>query len=120
MLEFHQIPDTNIIEFTIEGELTRADYDRLVDRMDAMIRAHGKIRMIEIIKRIGHVEASAMWKDLKWGSSHMKHFSHVAVVADQKWIEWMVAPIRMFVHAEIEVFHLDELEEARRWIREAR
>lgn len=120
MLGFHQIPDTNIIEVTFDGDLTRADYDRLADHLDAMIRAHGKIRMIEIIKRIGHLEASAVWKDLKWGPSHLKSFSHVAVVADQKWIEWMITPFRMFVSAEIEVFQLDELEKARAWIRDAR
>lgn len=119
MLIFEQIPGTNIIEFTLDGSLTRSEYDALEGKMEEMIAAHGEIRLIEVIEDIGRMEASAIWRDLRWTPANLKHFSHVAVVADQKWIEWMVAPLRMFVRAQIRLFHLDEIDEARRWIRSA-
>lgn len=118
MLEFNQIGDTNILEFTLDGAFTKADYDKLIVKADEMIEEFGTVKMIEIFRHIGKMEPAAIWADFKWTPRHIKHFSHVAVVADQKWIEWMVGPIKAFVSAEIRCFHLDEIEDARRWISE--
>lgn len=118
MLESHQIPDTNILEFTLDGAFTRADYDKLTALADDMIAQQGTIKMIEIFRGLGKMEASAIWADIKWAPRHLKYLTHIAVVADQKWIEWMVGPFKMFVSAEVRCFHLDELEEARRWAAE--
>jgi len=118
MIEFQQIDQSNIIEFTIDGGMTREDFDRLVKKLDGMIHEFGKIRIVEIIKDIGKIEPSAIWADLKWEPRHIKNFSHVAVVADQKWIKWMVKPLNMFIPAKIKLFELEELDEARAWIGE--
>ena len=116
MLTVNEIRGTNILEFTLDGSLSREDFDQIVTKADEMIEAHGKIKLIEVVKHIGKIAPSAIWADLKWEPRHLKYFSHVAVVADQKWIEWMIAPFKLFISAEIKVFHLDELEEARAWI----
>lgn len=119
MLTVSQSTDTNILEFTLDGSMSRKEFDKLVEQAEEMIEAYGKIKIIEIINDIGKIQPSAIWADLKWEPTHLKYFSHAAVVADQKWIEWMIAPFRPFISAEIKVFHLDELEEARNWIKSA-
>jgi len=118
MIEFHQIDQSNIIEFTIDGEMTKDDFDAAAEKLDGMMNEFGKIRIIEIIKGIGKVEPSAIWADLKWEPRHINNWSHIAVVGDQKWIRWM-KPLAIFVPAKIKLFHLDELEAARAWIQEA-
>lgn len=120
MLTFEEVPGTNIVEFTINGPITRASYDKLADCIDGVIERDGKVRLMEIVGHIGSVEPSAIWKDLKWGPKHLKDMTHIAVVADQKWISWLVAPINPFVSAKIKAFHLDEIEEARAWVRAGR
>tara|TARA_R110000737_G_scaffold2923_18_gene9918 strand:- start:3281 stop:3664 length:384 start_codon:yes stop_codon:yes gene_type:complete len=119
MLTINEIPNTNILEFTLDGSLSRAEFDQLAAIADKMIETHGKVKVIEIIKNIGKIEPSAIWADLKWEPRHLKYFSHVAVVCDQKWIEWIVAACKVFISAEMKTFHLDELEEARDWIKSA-
>ena len=118
MIESHQIPDTNILEFTLDGAFTREDYDKLTALADDMIAQHGTIKMIEIIRDIGKMEPSAIWADFKWAPRHMKYLTRIAVVADKKWIGWMVGPMRAFISAEVLSFHLDEIDEARRWVAE--
>ena len=119
MLAFHQIPDTNILEFELDGAFKRDDFDRLAVMADAIIEEHGAIKMIEVIKHIGKIQPSALWADLKWTPRHLKYMTHLAVVADQKWIGWIVGPMRAFIDAEVHSFHLDEIEDARRWIAES-
>lgn len=116
MLDFHQIDNTNILEITLDGALTRENYDKLTEKADAMIDEFGTIRMIEIIRDIGKMEPAAIWADFKWAPRHMQYLTRLAVVADKKWIGWMVGPMRAFISAEVLSFHLDEIDEARRWV----
>jgi hypothetical protein len=116
MMQYTQYDTRNIIEITIDGAITKAEIDLLIGKLDGMIHEFGKIRVVEVIKNIGKIEPAAMWADLKWEPRHITSFSHVAVVADQKWIEWMVKPLDLLIPAELKLYHLDELEEARDWI----
>jgi len=120
MLTLNQSTDTNILEVTLDGSMSKAEFDQLIQQAEELIELHGKIKIIEIVKGIGKIEPSAIWADLKWEPRHLKYFSHVAVVADQKWIEWVVAACKVFISAEMKTFHLDELEEARTWIKSAK
>lgn len=116
MMEYRQYDTRNIIEVTIDGAITKAEIDPMIEKFDGMIHEFGKIRMVEVIKNIGKIEPAALWADLKWEPRHINSFSHVAIVADQKWIEWMVKPLDLLIPAKLKLFHLDELDEARDWI----
>ena len=119
MLTLHEHPNTNVIEFAVDGGVTKEEFQRVADKIEDHIALHGKVRLIEVIHKIGSIEPAALWADLKFGPSHLKDFTHVAVVADQKWIEWMTKASRPFLSAQVRLFHLDELDEARRWILQA-
>ena len=47
MLEFHQVNDSDTLEVTIDGAVTREDYDRMVALADEMIERFGRISMVE-------------------------------------------------------------------------
>lgn len=117
MMTFEQVDSRNIAEIEIDGAITKSEIEPMIEKLDGMINEFGKIRVLEIIRGIGKVEPSAMWADLKWETRHIRSFSHVAIVADQHWVEWMVKPLALLLPAEIRVFHLDEIDEARDWIR---
>lgn len=119
MLTMTQVEGGNILEFTLDGGMTREEFDRIAAKIEDMLKVHRQIRLVEVIKRMGAIEPSALWEDLKFGPRHLKDFSHVAVVADQKWIEWMAKIGQAMIPAEVRTFHLEQLEEARNWIRQA-
>lgn len=116
MLTLTQIENTNIFEFTLDGDFTRVDFEQIAQQLEAIIAEHGDVRLIEVVKSIGSIEPSALLEDLKFAPKHLKHFSHVAVVADQKWIAWLSKMAAAFMSAEIRTFELDQLQQAREWI----
>ncbi|MGB5987529.1 MAG: STAS/SEC14 domain-containing protein [Desulfobacterales bacterium] len=118
MLAMQQYPESNILEFTLDGGMTHEEFDQVAAKIEEMLQTHQKIRLVEVIKEVGGIEPSALWADMKFGPKHLKDFSHVAVVADQKWIEWAGKMARPLVSAEVRTFGLHEIEDARRWIRQ--
>jgi len=113
MIAIKQYDGTNIIEFTLDGCMTHEEFDKIAEKMLIVLRQHEKIRLIEVIKD----EPSVMWRDMKKVPKHLKNFSHIAVVADQKWIEWISRITKPVVCAELRIFKLDEIENAREWIK---
>ena len=120
MLTLHEHPGTNVIEFSVNGGITKTEFQNIADKIDAVIALYGNVRLIEVIHKIGSIEPAALWADLKFGPSHLKYFTHVAVVADQKWIEWITKASRPFLSAQMRVFHINEIDDARTWITQAK
>jgi len=116
MLKLEQYDSRNIAELTVEGPITNAEIVPVIQKLDGMIHEFGKIRLLEIIREIGRVEPKALWADLKWETRHITSFSHVAIVADERWIDWMIKPLDLLIPAELKLFHLDEIDAAREWI----
>ncbi|WP_170151078.1 STAS/SEC14 domain-containing protein [Hephaestia caeni] len=107
-----------IVEFTIDGPITKPEYDRIVAEIDAAIERFGKLRMIEIVKDIGAIDSAIWWPDLKWAATHMKHIARCAVVTDKGWIGAITRAAAAVLPAEIRVFSLPDVAEARAWVRE--
>ncbi|WP_339487108.1 SpoIIAA family protein [Pseudomonas sp. EL_65y_Pfl2_R95] len=119
MLTIKPSEHTNIIEFELDGSLSRDEFDQLAARIEQVITEYGQVRMVEVVKHVGSISASALWADFKFAPKHLKHFSHVAIVADQKWIGWFSELVKPLMHAQISNFRLEELDQARHWIRNA-
>ncbi|MFZ0132706.1 MAG: STAS/SEC14 domain-containing protein [Desulfobacterales bacterium] len=119
MLEIRERPETNIVELTVDGRITRADFDEAVAVLDKKIKEHGNVRLLEEVRSIGAVEPSLIWEDLKWVFAHYKDITRTAVVADHQWIELYTKIVKPFVKIEIRYFESREIEDARRWLESA-
>lgn len=118
MIDYREQPESNIVEITIDGKITREEYDKLASQLEAKIKAHGSVRVLEEVRSIGGIEPSVFWKDAKFGFRHLNDFSSIAVVADQKWIEWVTKIFKPIMRCPVAVFHLDQIEQAREWIQQ--
>ncbi len=118
MLEYREIPDTNIVEFTIDGAISAVEFDEVIARFEASIARHGKIRVLEHVRSLGGVPASKWWQDVKFGFKHMRDITRAAVVAEAKWIEIFANLVNPFLAGEVRYFKSAEIDKARAWLRE--
>lgn len=118
MMRFEADMDAGVIEFTVDGEVTRAEYDAAVDAMEAVIARHGGIRALAVVRDFAGMELAAWWKDLSWGVGHMTKVRRIAVVTDIGWIAAAARGTGWMMPGEHKVFGPDEVEAARAWIRE--
>jgi hypothetical protein len=117
MLEYREIPDTNIVELTIDGEVSESDFDDTVARLQAAIRRHGTVKILEHVRSFGGMPLKKFWHDIKFGFRNMKHFTHAAVVGDKKWVALFTKLTRPFVSGEVRHFGEADIEQAREWLR---
>jgi hypothetical protein len=108
-------PDVLAIEAA--GKVTHEDYrGTLIPKAEAMM-AKGPIKMLYVIgKEFTGYELEAMWDDGAFGIKHWREFRQVAVVADQAWLRAAVSMFTPFFPAEVRLFALAELSEAKDWI----
>lgn len=115
MIDFKKVPDSNIVEITIDGRLSREQMKDVTARLGAMIEMHGKIRVIEVIRSFGGMDPMSFWDDIRFSIGHYNDFERCAVVADEPWIEWWTKAVRPLLPCEVRLFGLDEIDEAREW-----
>src|SRR3546814_18418786 len=85
MIDYLTDPDRGVVEFTVDGPLTKEDYDRIVAEIDDAIGRFGKLRLVEIVKDIGAIDSAIWWPDPKWAATHMKNIHRCPVVNVNGW-----------------------------------
>ena len=121
MITVKQIADTNIVEIEFDGAITAEEFDHALAEVNDSIQQHGSIRVLEVVHTIDTppIPWSKFWDDIKFGFEHLKDITHVAVVADQAWLAVYIKVLSPLLKAEIKVFKLSELEQAREWLKNA-
>lgn len=117
MLELRDDPATNIVELTVDGSIDEAEFDEVIERIEAKIRAHGEVRVLEHVRSVGSFPPSRMWQDIKFAVRNRRNFSHAAVVGDQLWLGPMTRFARLFFDGDLRHFSGRQIEEARAWLR---
>lgn len=117
MLEFKTDEAFALIEFTIDGYLSRSEYEEVVRAFDDMIERHERVNVVEVIRNFEGMDHSLWWQDVKWSFGHLKNMGRCAVVTDSGWIGPVVRFVAAVMPAEIRVFSSDKLIDARAWAR---
>ncbi|MDG2535687.1 STAS/SEC14 domain-containing protein [Sphingomonas sp. HITSZ_GF] len=117
MMTFETDSEAGVIEFTVDGEVSRAEYDAAAAEMDTVIARHGKLNAVAVVRNFAGMELAAWWKDISWGVGHLTKLGRIAVVTDIGWIIAASRATSWMVPGEQKLFTPEELEQARSWAR---
>jgi hypothetical protein len=116
MIQYSTEPGSPVVEITLEGSLTNKDLAETINGLHAEFDQNGKTRVIEIIRHFTGMELAALWTDIRLGVPLAQKIRRVAVVADQSWIRQLAELGHLFTRAELKIFPMEELAQARAWI----
>ncbi len=121
MITVHKNSDGSLIEVELSGEVTSTDYaTTLVPAIEAALEDHDSVRLLVIVgDEFKGYDLGAAWSDTKLGLSHWRGFDRVGVAADQGWVQTSIRLAAPIMPCPVQVFGMDELESARRWMRES-
>lgn len=117
MMSFETDSDAGVMEFTVDGEVTRAEYDAAATEMEAVIARHGKLNAVVEVRDFAGMELAAWWKDISWGAGHLTRIGRIAVVTDIGWIITASRATSWMMPGEQKIFAPEELAQARAWAR---
>ena len=116
MLQILEQTEGNLIATRATGNLTEADYDKLLPLLNNIVEKHQKIRWYFEMEDFEGWKPKAFWEDLKFDLQHANDFKKVAMVGDKKWEEWMTNLMKTFTSAEIKYFAASQKIDALKWI----
>lgn len=121
MITVHTNSDGTLIEVELSGQVTSSDYaTTLVPAIEAALEDHDSVRLLVIVDaEFKGYDLGAAWSDTKLGLSHWRGFDRIGVVADQSWVQTSFRLAAPILPCPVDVFGMDELESARRWMRES-
>lgn len=110
-------PD-DVLAVSGTGHITAEDYrDVLIPEANRRVARHSSMRVFYLLgSRFSGLTSGAAWLDFKFGVSHWKKFSRIAVVSDVAWIRYAVHIFAAFRTSPVRVFANADETEARNWI----
>jgi hypothetical protein len=120
MLRFIKDLPEHVVGIHAVGEVNKEDYEKiLIPRLDELVKRQGEINYLLILETdIGNFTAGAWWDDFKLGLKHFTKWNKIAVVTDQKGVEWFSDAFRLFIPGKSKGFPLAKVNEAIDWISE--
>jgi uncharacterized protein YbaA (DUF1428 family) len=118
MIKLHNISG-NVIKVLVPAQLRSDDFTELATEANALIKQHGKIRLlIDATQFDGWENLHAFEKHLGFVKSHQKNVERIAVIAKHNWQHWIAGVIKSFVHPDISVYDKENADAALQWITE--
>lgn len=120
MLRYINDLPPHVIGIHAAGEVSKDDYEKVfVPRLEELIARQGEINYLLILEtNVGNFTAGAWWDDFKIGLKHFKKWNKIAVVTDQKGVEWFTDAFTLFIPGKSKGFPMAELDAAIAWISE--
>jgi hypothetical protein len=119
MIELMTAMPDGTIGLRVSGRLTREDFRGVVPVLRQAAES-GEVRIVEVIgPDYEGLEPGAVIEDLKVGLEflvgHRSALKRTAIVTDAAWIRRAIHAFVWMVPGEVQIFELDELEEAKGW-----
>ncbi len=118
MLSYTIDEEAGLIDIIVDGEITRQDYEALIPVLEGLLARHDKLRAVETVRKIGPIDWSLWWQDLKWVIAHRDALARCAVITDHGWVGPVTRAASALLSGEIRVFPEAKGGEARAWVRE--
>ena len=72
MLAYKEYDNAQAVEIVINGRVSTEEFDKVARKLEAFIKSHGKIRVLEVIKDFEGMDAGAFWHDVKFSLRHVQ------------------------------------------------
>lgn len=118
MLQFiKDLPD-HVVGIRATGEVNKDDYQKvLIPRMEELVKKQGEIDYLLVLETdVQNFSAAAWFADFKLGLKNFTKWRKVAIVTDQKGVEWFTDIFRHFIPGESRGYKLSEFDEAVKWV----
>ncbi len=119
---FDLLPESteNCVGFRVGGKVSAEDYEVLLPKLDAAIRAHGKINLLVLMEDFeGWAGLDSAKADFRLGTRQYRRVQRAAFVGQGEWQKRLVKIMDPLTrHTEERFFETDQLEEAWRWVKE--
>ncbi|WP_294952154.1 STAS/SEC14 domain-containing protein [Sulfurovum sp.] len=103
-----------------DGALGKEDFDHAVKVIDPFIEAEGNLNGIIIYTKSfpGWKDFAALSRHFTFIKNHHEKIKRLAFVTDTSVIEYTKAIAAPFIKAELKVFDYEQLDAAKKWVRE--
>jgi SpoIIAA-like len=106
----------DLVEATVLGDFTLADYQEFEQQALYQIRFHGQAHLLIDLRDMVDYTLDVAWEEIKFSREHRHDFGRIAVLTNDQWIVWSGWLSGLFVDAEIRFFDNDGT--AREWLAE--
>ncbi|WDF53645.1 STAS/SEC14 domain-containing protein [Mucilaginibacter sp. KACC 22063] len=120
MLQFINDLPEHVVGIHAIGEVTKDDIENvLAPKIDDLVKRQGEINYLLVLEtEVQNFTAGALFDDIKVGVKNFTKWNKIAVVSDQKSVEWFSDIFRFFIPGKSKGFPLNQLDEAVKWISE--
>lgn len=115
MIALIQTDYEDILGIKMSGKLKATDYDKIIPLIENKLSRYGKINLYCEMRDLETPELAAIWEDLKFDVKHFNDFNRVAMVGDQKWMEWATQFTKPFTSAKVRYFDANDRPDAMAW-----
>jgi hypothetical protein len=116
MRAYKEHDNAQAVEIVLDGRVSTEEFDKIARRLEAFIKRHGHIRVLEVIEDFEGMDAGAFWRDVKFSLRHLKDFSRIAVVTNPGVHHLWSSLVAPFMRCEVEHFAPGEMDAARDWL----
>ncbi|WP_461452051.1 SpoIIAA family protein [Mucilaginibacter sp.] len=118
MLQFINDLPAHVVGIHAIGDVTKDDYEKvLLPRIDALVKEQGEINYLLVLETdVSNFSIAAWWEDLKLGFKNFTKWNRIAIVSDQKGVEWFSDAFRIMIPGKSKGFPLSELQDAVTWV----
>jgi len=116
MLSYKEHDNAQAVEISLSGRVSTEEFDKVATQLEAFIKRHGQVRVLEVIGDFEGMDAAALWHDVKFSLRHLKDFNRIAVVANPEIHNLWSSLVSPFIDCQVEHFAPDEIAEARDWL----
>ena len=116
MLALDTHPETRRADVVVDGEVTKADYERVEPELDAFIAEHSPVRLLVEIRSLEDVGLQAIGEDLGLTTRHLNDFDRIAFVSRSDWQRSLMAMIGPIAPADVRGYGPAERAVAEAWL----
>jgi hypothetical protein len=118
MLQIINDLPVHVVGIRASGEVTRSDMEAvLLPKIQELVNRRGEINYLLVLDTgIQNFTLAAWWDDLKLGLKNFTKWNRIAIVTDQKGVEWFTDIFRFVIPGKSRGFSHNQLEEARSWV----